>query len=728
MAAAAGAAVPPRPPRPPPAAAGAAPPARIAGCGCGHGDCIDSAALLKINGAAIAVPLRLIAAEASARAAAPSPAGRARRRRRRIQPRHTRSIIADDVESRSRIGRRAGRRCCAGRAATGHERVIPAIRRRNHHGHRSGLIGHLLDAALQVVPVDFHFHRRRGRRSSASSSAAGRAGSARARRIVRRGRALLFRIDVATGRSLLHRFERDGVKLRAPATRGGSHSRHSHSAQHQQRFSVGRPLGAARSLELLRRNHALRAIGQVANPYVRAREIIALGVGQPLSVGRELRPGNIRSVVRDHHLGRSRIDVHLAQLPIRAVPIQRLRIGSPEHAALIAIRVAELLLRLAEFVGDPHFLAARAVGDKRDPLAVGRPARVLLAPGRIRHALRLAAIRGDGEDLAMHRDGPASVRRRQVERFGGIGNGHQRRIVFLGIALDIDRDLRGTARRHIQLPQPEVLFVDDGLSVGGDAREIEVARSVMRHLSGRAALIGDLPDVVDALHHLRAAVLDVLFVGRTVGNEIDLAARGVHGPQVVAFVIGVAELGELLGGYVHDPKVRRVSAAIMLARPDGGMPVEGQPRAIGRIAAVDAPVAGDGRFDAAIHGHFPQRGDRGERALAARGREQNLFAVGRPSHHRVVGRVEGKLPGLAARGGDRVDVVIPFAVRGERDRRAIRREARIDFARRVIGEPLDIGTVLVGDPDIAQVAESHLAFGIARIAQQLSLCLRKNGQ
>ena len=89
-----------------------------------------------------------------------------------------------------------------------------------------------------------------------------------------------------------------------------------------------------------------------------------------------------------------------------------------------------------------------------------------------------------------------------------------------------------------------------------------------------AALVGDLPDVVDALHHLRAAELDVLLVGELVGDEIDVAVAGVHGPEVVALVVVVAELGEFLGGHVHHPQVRRVAAAIMLARPDAGWRVK----------------------------------------------------------------------------------------------------------------------------------------------------------
>ena len=77
---------------------------------------------------------------------------------------------------------------------------------------------------------------------------------------------------------------------------------------------------------------------------------------------------------------------------------------------------------LAELVGDPDLLAAGAVGDEGDPFAVGRPARILLAPGGLGDALRLAAIGGDGEQLAMHGDGGAPVRRREMEGLGLIGD------------------------------------------------------------------------------------------------------------------------------------------------------------------------------------------------------------------------------------------------------------------------------------------------------------------
>src|SRR5438445_254685 len=82
-----------------------------------------------------------------------------------------------------------------------------------------------------------------------------------------------------------------------------------------------------------------------------------------------------------------------------------------------------------------------------------------------------------------------------------------------GVDLDIDNDLGGLAGRGVEFPDAKVVLVDDGLAVGGDAGEEEVAIAVMRDLRFLAALFGDLPDVVDALHDVGAAELDALFSG-----------------------------------------------------------------------------------------------------------------------------------------------------------------------------------------------------------------------
>jgi len=62
--------------------------------------------------------------------------------------------------------------------------------------------------------------------------------------------------------------------------------------------------------------------------------------------------------------------------------------------------------------------------------------------------------------------------------------------------------------------------------------------------TGVPPCFGDLPDVVDALHHLGAAELDVFFIVGSIGDEIDLAIGPIHGPVEIALVIAFAQLGE----------------------------------------------------------------------------------------------------------------------------------------------------------------------------------------
>ena len=97
-------------------------------------------------------------------------------------------------------------------------------------------------------------------------------------------------------------------------------------------------------------------------------------------------------------------------------------IGRPDDGALIAIDVGKLLLGLTEFVGDPDFFAAGAVGDEGDPLAVGRPAGVLLAPEGFGNTLDFALVGRDGEEFAVGYDGGALVGRREVEGIGFVAD------------------------------------------------------------------------------------------------------------------------------------------------------------------------------------------------------------------------------------------------------------------------------------------------------------------
>src|SRR5262249_269292 len=142
-----------------------------------------------------------------------------------------------------------------------------------------------------------------------------------------------------------------------------------------------------------------------------------------------------------------------------------------------------------ELVRDIDLLAAGAVGNEGDPFPVRRPARALLFPRRLGDSLDLAAIGGDGEDLAVHRNRGAPVRRRQAEAFHFVVDRYQLGLFVLEIALHVDTDFGALAAGRIELPDAEVVLVDDGLAVRRDAGEVEIAVAVMRHLGGLAALV-----------------------------------------------------------------------------------------------------------------------------------------------------------------------------------------------------------------------------------------------
>ena len=99
----------------------------------------------------------------------------------------------------------------------------------------------------------------------------------------------------------------------------------------------------------------------------------------------------------------------------------------------VAIRVAELAGSFAEFVGEPDLLAATAIGDKRDPFAIGGPTGIFVAPGGIGDTLGLAGASGDGEDLTVDDDGGAAVGRGEIEALSLVVNRDELGVVVFGI-------------------------------------------------------------------------------------------------------------------------------------------------------------------------------------------------------------------------------------------------------------------------------------------------------
>src|SRR6476620_8649410 len=71
-----------------------------------------------------------------------------------------------------------------------------------------------------------------------------------------------------------------------------------------------------------------------------------------------------------------------------------------------------------------------------------------------------------------------------------------------------------------------------------------------------------------------------------------------------------------------------------------------------------------------------------------------------------------------ARYGDHEHVVVPVAVRRECDPSPIRRETRIDFPRAVVGDALNACAILIGGPDVAEVAEGNPSGVIIRMSRE----------
>src|SRR6185312_333589 len=111
------------------------------------------------------------------------------------------------------------------------------------------------------------------------------------------------------------------------------------------------------------------------------------------------------------------------------------------------------------------------------------------------------------ENFTVSDYGSTFVGRREVESLG-FTEGDEFFLVLLRVHLDIDDDFAVLPAGSVELPESEVVLVNNRFAVGGDAGEKEVAVAVIGDPRLLAALVGDLPDVVDALHHFRSAELD----------------------------------------------------------------------------------------------------------------------------------------------------------------------------------------------------------------------------
>ena len=454
---------------------------------------------------------------------------------------------------------------------------------------------------------------------------------------------------------------------------------------------------------------------------VRAQRAVLLREHDPLAVRRNRHGPNPAHVARRDDGGLAVRNAVAVQLPVRCGVEERLRVGCPHECPLLVVEIRDLLRRAPLRIADPHLVAAGSIGHERDGLAVGRPLRLIGARGHPvgRDARDVAAIGRDREQLpARGDDGPAS-RRRDVERVHVIGDRLVLDLVLLFVGHDVERDLARAPGCHVELPDAEVVLVDDHLAVARHRRPEQAAVGVSGDLNRLAcASRRDLVDVVDAPADLGAARLHALVVGQRVGDEVDRPVGPPHRPVAVVALVG-EQLRVAVAGEVGDPQVGRVAAAVVLPRPDGRMPVEDERLAVGRVAAPVAPVERQRLFLSARGGNLVEDRHRGERAVAAGRAEGDGLGVTRPADDLVVAGVIRQAPGRAAGGGHDKHIVVAITVGREGNPAAVGREARIHVARRVIGDPLHVRAVLVGGPDVSEIAEGDLAGMVVGVPREL---------
>ena len=166
--------------------------------------------------------------------------------------------------------------------------------------------------------------------------------------------------------------------------------------------------------ELVGGDHVLLAVRQVLHPHVRAQQVVRLGIRDPLAVGRELRARDIagtRSTPAPRPC-RSRSPRAAACDPSRSTAATSN--PAPRRWPILSQSASlSFFVLLAELVGDLDLLAAGAVGDEGDPLAVGRPARALL-----RHGVSVTRC-GSPRSVAMVKISPCTATAARCSRARG---------------------------------------------------------------------------------------------------------------------------------------------------------------------------------------------------------------------------------------------------------------------------------------------------------------------
>ena len=176
---------------------------------------------------------------------------------------------------------------------------------------------------------------------------------------------------------------------------------------------------------------------------------------------------------------------------------------------------------------------------------------------------------------------------------------------------------------------------------------------------------------------------DALVARQRVGDEVDLVVARPTSASSGCSARQAAAACRCFACEVGHPEIGGVAAAVVLARPDGGVAVEDERLPVGREAAPEAPVDRQRLFHAAARPAprtaSPRSGRRRRRARRGRSR---YCRIARPADDLVVAGVVREPPGRTAVGRNDEHVVVAVAVGGEGDPPAIGRKAGIDLARR----------------------------------------------
>jgi len=158
-------------------------------------------------------------------------------------------------------------------------------------------------------------------------------------------------------------------------------------------------------------------------------------------------------------------------------------------------------------------------------------------------------------------------------------------------------------------------------------------------------------------------------------DVVDGAVGAPHRPIAVVALVG-QQLSIGLRGQIGDPQVGRVAAAIVLARPDGGMPVEDERFGCPAKSCPSSPNRPGAAAPARRRPHLIERGDIGERAVAVRGAgtPRSASRASTPPHRRS--RCGTSTAARAPGGGDDEDVVVAVAIGGKGESSDVRRKAR----------------------------------------------------